>query len=159
MDVSSFLAGKFLTHLDLPQPFQVWTIGKVDRQMVGRGKDAEEMVCVVFAEFPAKPLATNKTNLKRLVKLYSIDAAQWTGKQVLVYRTTTSYGDETMLCVRLCGPQQAPPETPCDKQWQPVRFQPVPPTLPAAQDAPAPVAAPQADGPNPWEGQQNPPGL
>jgi hypothetical protein len=72
---------------------------------------------------------------------------------VLVYRTTTTYGGESTLCVRICGPQQGPPEPPCDPQGQPV-----PPSLPAAQ-TPGPVSAPQAEGPSPWEGQQNPPGV
>ena len=49
-DVSPFFGGNYLTHSDLPQPFQIWTINKVDHQMVGQGSSAEEKVCVRFSE-------------------------------------------------------------------------------------------------------------
>ena len=64
MDVSSFLGGNFLTHVDLPLPYQVWTIGKADQQLVG----TDQKICLTFAEFPAKSLGLNKTNLRRVAE-------------------------------------------------------------------------------------------
>ena len=79
MDVSSFMGGNFLTHVDLPIAIQTWTIAKVDQQMVGQGAQAEEKICVTFSEFRSKPLSMNKTNLKRIVRIYTTDATEWIG--------------------------------------------------------------------------------
>ena len=59
MDVSSFMGGRFLTHLDLPAQTQVWTIKDVKQRLVG----ADQKVCIWFHQH-AKPLGLNKTNLK-----------------------------------------------------------------------------------------------
>ena len=122
-DVTSFMGGTFLTQLDLPQPYQVLQLSKVDKQQVGQGSNAEDKVCVTFAGDP-KALALNKTNLKRIAKLYSPDANSWIGKSLLVYRSTTTFSGETTLCVRVCGPQQAPPDPICDANGNAVVYQP-----------------------------------
>ncbi len=161
MDVTSFLTGNFLTHLDLPQPQQVWTIQQANQQLVG----SDQKICVNFSEYPAKPLGCNKTNLKRIVSLYGLDASAWIGQQLLVYRSTTAYGGKSMQCVRVVGPQQQPLDD-NDMPTQAVALQSAAPAAqPAVQQpvvapvqqqavaAPAqqPVAAPQA---NPWEADQ-----
>ena len=64
MDISSFVSGNYLTHLDLPLPIQSWKISKVDQQLVGQ--DQKNKVCITFEEFPSKAFASNKTNLKRI---------------------------------------------------------------------------------------------
>ena len=145
MDVSGFLGGNFLTHLDLPQPYQVWTIAKIDQQLVGQGQTAEQKICVTFSEHN-KPLAMNKTNLKRTALLYSTNANAWGGKQVLVYRSSTTYGNDTVLCIRVCGPTQPPLDPICDAQGIAVLFQAVaqPTTSPAPQSPPAPISPPAA---------------
>jgi hypothetical protein len=169
MDVSSFLSGNFLTHLDLPQPSQVWTIQQAAPQLVG----TDQKICISFAEYPAKPLGLNKTNLRRIVDLYGTQAESWIGKQLQVYRSTTTYSGKVMQCVRVCGPGQAPPEPVCDTQGNLI-----PPAAPAApvavqQPVAAPVqqqAAPVQQQPvaavqSPWEEdhatqqQNNPPSV
>ena len=147
MDVSSFMGGNFLTHLDLPQPYQVWSINTVDQQLVGQGKTAEQKICVTFSEH-AKPLALNKTNLKRIAELYGTDANAWIGKQMLVYRSNTTFGNDTVLCVRVCGPAQAPPDVICDAQGNAVAYQPV---VTAPAPAAQPVAAPTPQNSAPWD--------
>ena len=137
MDVSQFLGGSLLTHVDLPQPVQQWTIGKVDQQMVGQGQQAEQKICITFNEFPSKPLALNKTNLKRVAGLYTVQATHWGGKQMQVYRSATTFQGASKLCVRVCGPGQVPPDPICDPQGAPVLYQP-----PAATVAPQPPAQP-----------------
>lgn len=143
MDVSGFLGGNFLSQTDLQQPYAVWTIGKVDEQMVGQGQKAEQKICVFFNEH-SKALALNKTNLKRIAELYTTNATNWIGKQVLLYRSTTDWAGKITLCLRVCGPQQAPPDPVCDQQGNAVMFQPI--AAPAqTQPAPAvqqPIAAP-----------------
>jgi hypothetical protein len=134
MDVSKFLTGNFLTHLDLPLPNQPWTIGKADQQLVG----SDQKICITFAEFPAKPLGCNKTNLRRIVELYGIHAEGWVGKQLQVYRSQTAYSGKLMQCVRVCGPQQLPPDGVYDAQGIPI-----PPASPAQAFATAPAPAQQ----------------
>jgi hypothetical protein len=175
MNISSFLSGNFLTHLDLPQPSQTWTISKAEQKLVG----SDTKICLTFAEFPSKPLGCNKTNLKRIATMYGLDAAAWTGQQLLVYRSMTAYGGKSMYCVRLVGPQQqaiddndmptqavdlqSAPAAPVQQQPVPAAVQqtPVAVPAPAAPVAPvqqAPVAAPAQ---TPWKqdlaNQQNSP--
>ena len=124
LDVSSFLGGNYLSHVDLQQPYQVCTIGNVDQQLVGQGQAAEQKICVTFNEY-SKPLALNKTNLKRIAGLYTTDANAWIGKAVLLYRSTTDFAGKITQCLRLCGSTQAPPDQICDQQGNAVAFQPV----------------------------------
>ena len=152
MDVSSFLGGNFLTHLDLPAPWLTWTVSQVQQQLVG----TDQKICLIFAEFPAKPLACNKTNLARAAELYSTNANAWTGRPLLVYRSTTTFQGTSRLCVRVCGPQQAPPDPICDQQGNAVPYQPQPLQPMALQPAPqtAPVQPPAGAPPSPvvpWE--------
>ena len=168
MNVSSFLSGNYLTHLDLPLPLQTWTISKADQQLVG----TDQKICISFAEFPAKAIGLNKTNLKRIASLYGLDASAWVGQQLLVYRSTTAYGGQLTQCVRVVGPQQqplddndmptqavalqsaAPAAQPAVQQpvVAPVQQQAVPAQQqPVAAPQQQPVAAPQA---TPWEADQ-----
>jgi hypothetical protein len=179
MDISGFMGGNFFSQLDLSSPAQVMTIGKVDQQVVGQGAQAETKVCTTFNE-SAKPLVLNKTNLTRIAAMYSTDSSQWPGRQLLVYRSSTTFGGQPKLCVRVCGPQQSPPDPICDPQGNvvpysqaiaqqqqtvqpPVAAQPAA-TQPAPVVAPQPVASPQQPAQQqqsaPWEQpaqQNNPP--
>lgn len=149
MDVGKYLGGAYLTQLDLPAPIQTVTIEKVEEKFLG----AEPTICISLAEFPRKPLALNKENLRRLVALYTRESAAWLGRRVLVYRTRTAYQGRQTLCLRLCGPDQRPPEAVLDGRGEPAspRPEPIPsapaPFVDAAQEPPAPPAA----VPRPWQ--------
>ncbi len=145
MDVSSFMGGNYFSQVDLAQPLQLMTIGKVGQQLVGQGQQADQRICITFSEFPQKPLALNKTNLTRVAGLYSTQSANWIGKQLQVYRSVTTFGSETRLCVRVCGPHQVPPDPICDPQGGPVMYQPPAPL--AAPQPRQPVASPAAQQP------------
>jgi hypothetical protein len=134
MDVSSFLSGNYLTHLDLPQPIQTWTISHADQRLVG----TDQKICIAFAEYPAKALSLNKTNLRRIAELYGLDASAWAGQQLQVYRSTTTYSGKVMQCVRVCGPQQVPPEGVCDAQGNVIA-----PTAPPPAQQPVPASEQQ----------------
>lgn len=142
MDVSQFLGGSLFSQTDLgANPWQLMTITNVDQQMVGQGQTAEQKICLHFSE-SAKPLGLNRTNLRRVAELFGTQSTAWIGQQLLVYRSTTSFQGKAMLCVRLCGAQQAPPDPICDQQGNAVGYQPA---APAA--APAPSPAPAAPAP------------
>ena len=154
MDVASFLAGRFLTQVDLSQPVQVWTIAGVDQRLVGD----DQKVCITFTEFPHKPLGLNKTNLGRIAELYSTMAATWQGKQLLVYRSTAEYCGNNILCLRVCGHTQTPTDPICDQQGNLVSYQAPPVQQPAVPPpGSAPGSAPVQQPPPGWPQQDNSP--
>ena len=42
MDISGHLGGSFLANTDLPNPYQVWTISKVEEEWFGQAKVQSE---------------------------------------------------------------------------------------------------------------------
>ena len=48
-----------------------------------------------------KRLALNKTNGRTISQLYGPDVTQWPGKTIALYATTTTFGNETVDCVRV----------------------------------------------------------
>jgi len=105
MDISQFLGGSFMTHLNLPLPVQTWTLNGAAQKIV----DGSPSICVTFAEFPNKELKLNQTNMRRLAILCSNDTKLWTGKSTLVYRTDTTYQGKKLPCLRLNSPDVFPP--------------------------------------------------
>jgi len=144
LDISSFIGGRFLTHLDLPAPSQVWTVAKADQQIV---KD-EPKICITFAEFPGKSLACNKVNLERAGELYSKDAESWVGNSLLVYRSKTMFGGQMVLCIRVAAPGSLPPDPVFDRNGNPA---PAGPTTQIAGTPPhAPPTTPSEPPAPPW---------
>lgn len=156
MDVSSFLGGRFLTHLDLPQPSQTWTVRAVTQEQI----QTDTKVCLHFNEH-AKPLGLNKTNLKIVAQAFGVQAQGWIGKAIELYRDQTFFQGKQMPCVRLRIPQQnaVQPQQPAAIRayhqqpvaqpagaWQP----PTPPLPPNPLPAQPPVPPPQ----QPAAGQQ-----
>lgn len=48
-----------------------------------------------------KKLALNKTNGKTIAQLYGTDTAAWVGKSITIYPTTTTFGNDTVECIRV----------------------------------------------------------
>lgn len=48
-----------------------------------------------------KKFALNKTNGKTIAQLYGNDTRAWVGKAITLYATTTTFGRETVDCVRV----------------------------------------------------------
>lgn len=48
-----------------------------------------------------KKLAINKTNGATIAKLYGTDVSAWVGKWITLYPTNTTFGGETMECIRV----------------------------------------------------------
>lgn len=141
MNVAEFMGGNFLRHEHLPAPIQTWTVSAVDRQLVGEEK--EEKLCIHFSEYLSKPYPSNVINCRRCVALYGIDATNWIGKRLVVYRSTCDFAGRIVQCIRLCGPGETPPDPICDLDGHPVPYQP---PAPAPQQE-TPVAAPQQEPP------------
>ena len=136
MDVSSFLTGNFLTHLDLPTPSQTWTVRAVKQQLVG----SDPKICIWFNEHQ-KPLGLNKTNLRTIADRYSVESAAWVGKSLELYKDRCQFQSKTVDCVRVRIPsapeQTAPPVQPSAPQpATAIPPQPVAPPAPAEQQEP-----------------------
>jgi hypothetical protein len=67
-----------------------------------------------------KKLALNKTNGKIIASLYGAETNNWAGKSIIIYPTTTTFGSETVECIRVKpvvppaprrGKQAAPEQT------------------------------------------------
>ena len=161
MDISSFLGGNFLTHLDLPAQTQIWHIKDVKQGLVG----TDQKVCVWFHQH-AKPLGLNKVNLKVIAEAFGVQAAAWVGRSIEVFKTQCDYQGRLVDCIRLRVPPQAPPPSQVPAVVTPApepqmtaatgqTSQPVasPSTPPVAQQ---PVAAPQQAAPDPAVVEQQP---
>ena len=136
MDISGFLGGQYLTHVDLPAPSQVWTIKDAKAQMVGD----DSKICVYFKEHH-KPLGLNKTNLNAVAEAYGVVTDHWTGQRLELIKSTTDFQGRTVPCVRVRTPPQA--------NNVPVAAPPVQPIAPMPLTGAVPVA-PQA---TPWDGK------
>lgn len=159
MDVSAFMGGSGVTHEHLPQPFQNWTISKVEMRTFG----TDNKVSLIFNEFPSLPWGMPPTMVKRLASLFgTTDGNLWIGRQLVVYRSRVAYQGKLLFCVRANDPAIGPgvdhlgqPEQIFDRDGTFVQY--VPPQVP---QQPAP-AAPQPVAPQPMQQQayQPPPAM
>lgn len=87
------------------------TIAKVTKgKVVGTGGKSAGKPIVYWREQDQRPLALNKTNGAQITSLYgTANVKEWVGKRVTLYPTTTSFGKETVECIRI---RPAIPEAP-----------------------------------------------
>lgn len=78
---------------------------------------------VVEFERTEKRLACNKTNANTIAGLYGFDTKAWIGKQITLYPTTTTFGRETVDCVRIR------PTVPKQKRSEGIESKPVDPEM------------------------------
>ena len=85
---------------------------------------------LMYFEGKQKPLALNKTNCKTIAGMYGPDTDKWIGQSLAIYPTTTSFGNETVDCVRVkpaiprgkasaSFDENAPPPVPDDERGDP----------------------------------------
>lgn len=77
------------------------TIEKVSGgEVIGdKGKKSKKPVCKFVGK--EKKLVLNVTNCKTIATLYGNDTAEWSGKKVILYPSTTQNGGETVDCIRV----------------------------------------------------------
>lgn len=56
---------------------------------------------IVYFEGKEKGFVLNKTNAKTIAGLYGTDTAEWVGKGITIYATTTQMGGDTVDCIRV----------------------------------------------------------
>jgi len=65
---------------------------------------------IVYFRDSDKGLALNKTNARTIAGLYGNDTRAWVGKRITLFATTTTFGRETVECIRIR------PELPREKE-------------------------------------------
>lgn len=92
------------------------TIDKVaGGELKGENGKTDKKPIVTFRE-TKKKLALNKTNGSTIASLYGNDVEKWVGKRITLYPTTTTFGRQTVECIRVRpkvpnGKSAAPPAT------------------------------------------------
>jgi hypothetical protein len=99
MDFRVLFPSKYLQAADLEGSDQVVTIKIITPvEEVGQSKDKRP---VVYFDGVTKGLVLNKTNAKRIAKLYGNDTAAWIGRPITLYPSECDFGDETVPCLRV----------------------------------------------------------
>jgi len=74
-------------------------IWKERLQRKGKPKDKDDVV-MSFEETPKK-FVCNRTNADTIVSLYGTEGKEWVGKRITLFPTTTTFGRETVDCIRI----------------------------------------------------------
>ncbi len=87
----------------------------IPSEEVGQSKDKRP---VVYFQGVEKGLVLNKTNAKRIAKLYGPDTDKWIGKSITLYPSECDFGDETVPCLRVRpeAPQVEDPDEELDEE-------------------------------------------
>ena len=65
------------------------------------GKKTKKPLCYFRESKDQRPLGLNSTNCKIIAAMYGNDTANWVGKRITLYPTQTSFGSETVDCIRV----------------------------------------------------------
>ena len=98
----TMMSSEYLYAADLLGRDIVVTIEKiVAGKLIGEGGREAKKPLVHFAG-KKKPLALNATNCKTIASIYGTnDMAQWIGKRITLYPTTTKVKGQTEECIRI----------------------------------------------------------
>lgn len=65
------------------------------------GKKSKKPLCYFRESRDNRPLGLNSTNCKTIAAMYGNDTAGWVGKRITLYPTTTTFGPDTVECIRV----------------------------------------------------------
>lgn len=90
---------------------RAWDLGgkeltvKIERVEAGVLENAKakkkDRAPIVWFKGAKKPLALNRTNSKTIAAMFGNNTDDWIGKSVTIYPTTTSFGNDTVDCIRV----------------------------------------------------------
>lgn len=154
MKISEQFAGSYLKAQDLPQP-RVMTITGCHQATMPDGTSKPAL----SFQNEQQQLIMNKTNAFCLAEWFGDDTTAWTGRQIELYATTTSFSGRMVPAIRVRLPQQPMQYQQPVQQVpapQPVQQQSVPQpqqTYPAPQQqVPAPQPQQYQAAPDCWDG-------
>jgi hypothetical protein len=102
MDVRKLYDKEYLYAYDLEGKEVTVTIERVKGgTLVGTGGKSNKKPIVHF-KGASKGLALNITNARVIAQLYGgFDSEKWIGKRITLYPTTTTFGSQTVDCIRI----------------------------------------------------------
>ena len=65
------------------------------------GKKSKKPLCYFRESKDNRPLGLNATNCKTIAAMYGNDTKDWIGKRITIYPTTTTFGPDTVDCIRV----------------------------------------------------------
>lgn len=101
MDVRSMFDKEFLYHFDLQGRDVTVTIRKVVQGAVQGTDGKKQKKPVVYFDKATKALAMNITNVRTVGGMYGFTVAEWIGKRITLYATTTQMAGKTVECIRI----------------------------------------------------------
>lgn len=101
-DVRKFFDKAYIYAYDLEGRDVTVTIERVTGgTLIGTGGKSNKKP-IVFFKGTEKGLALNITNARVIAGLYGgFDSEQWIGKRITLYATTTTFGAQTVDCIRI----------------------------------------------------------
>jgi len=102
MDVRTLYDKEFLYSFDLQGRDVTVTISKVTAgKLVGQGGKSNKKPIIYF-QGKEKGLGLNITNARTIAAMYGgFESEKWIGKRVTLYPTTTTFGSQTVDCIRI----------------------------------------------------------
>jgi O-glycosyl hydrolase len=107
--LNQMFPSKYMNASDVEDGDITLTVKAVKQEMVGSGANASNKWVVQFRETD-KRLIISKTHGAAIVKQLGDDSDFWTGQSLTFTLSTTSFGSETVPCVRI-RPRPAAPKT------------------------------------------------
>lgn len=111
-DVRSFYDKRYIYAYDLQGKDVTLTIAKVVRGEL-QNRQGKEKKPIVYFEGTEKGLGLNATNRETIAAIVgSYNVKEWVGKRVTLFPTTTSFGKQTVDCIRIRpnAPQRKAPD-------------------------------------------------
>jgi hypothetical protein len=93
---------------DKPKDIHV-TIDKVEKRVL-KSRRGEESKPVLWFRGAKKAMVCNKTNARTIANMHGNDVADWAGKRITLYSTTTQTADGEVPCIRVRPTPPAPPK-------------------------------------------------
>lgn len=110
MDFLTLFPSKYLAAADLRGQDRVVQVSKiVGAEEVGQAKEKRP---VLYFSGVEKGMVLNKTNAKRIAKLYGNNTDGWIGKSVTLYPSECDFRDEVVPCLRVRDSMPVAPVTP-----------------------------------------------
>lgn len=105
-DYRTFFDKEHLGAWDLAGRDIVVEIAAVKAGTVGHGNKASKKPILAF-KGKSKTMTCNITNASVIAQLYGNDTRKWVGKRITIYPTKTTFGRQTVDCIRVR--EKAPP--------------------------------------------------
>lgn len=135
-DWRSMFDRDFIGAWDLSGRDAVVVIASVEAQTLVSQGNKKNKKPVLHFRGKEKGLALNKTNAKTVAALYGNDTSNWIGKAITLYATTTTFGHETIDCIRIRATAPAAAKSSAATKQQQPAHDPETGEVPADQEPP-----------------------